>query len=84
MTFAARSHEALERKDAADTYTALAELVSRVSERSKELEAKLEAARLLHGMALDVIRKGKWHPSQEPQVAGIRKQLSQALGVINA
>lgn len=81
MTFAVRSHEALERKDTADTYTALAELVTMVSQRSRELEEKLAEARLLHGMALDAIRKGKWHPSVEAQVAGVRKQLTQALGV---
>ena len=75
MTHAARSHEALERKDQWDALTSLSELVEAVSKDAKRQAAELAEARLVLAMADDVIRKGTWHPSHQNQVAGVRSQI---------
>lgn len=75
MTHAARSHDALEKRDKWDALTSLSELVETVSKDAKETAAKLAEARLVLAMADDVIRKGSWHPSHQNQVAGVRSQI---------
>jgi hypothetical protein len=75
MTHAARSHEALERRDQWDALTNLSELVEVVSKDAKRIAAELAEARLLLVMADDIIRKGTFHPSVQQQVAGVRGQI---------
>jgi len=75
MTHAARSHEALERRDKWDALTNLSELVDVVSRDAKRMASELAEAKLVLAMADDVIRKGTWHPSHQNQVAGVRSQI---------
>lgn len=75
MTHAARSHDALERRDAFDSLTRVADLAIEASKMAKTLEAELAEAKLVLAMADDIIRKGSWHPSHQHQVAGVRSQI---------
>ena len=75
MTHAAHSHKALERRDAFDSLTRVADLAIEASKMAKTLEAELAEAKLVLAMADDVIRKGQWHPSMQHQVAGVRSQI---------
>ena len=79
MTHAAHSHTALERKDVWDNLTAVADLAIVASKEAKHLEAIIAEQKLLLAMCSDVMRKGTWHPSYQHQVAGVRRQIKQAL-----
>ena len=45
----------------------------------KEQEAQIAEDKLLMAMALDVIRKGDYHPSMQQQVAGVTQKLRRAV-----
>lgn len=75
MTHAAHSHEALAKRDAIDRLSDLADNLRELAKDAQMREAQLAEARLLLGMALDVIRQGKFHPSVQNQVAGVKRQI---------
>lgn len=79
MTYAARSHDALERRDQIDALSDMADQLRDLAKNAKAREAELAEARLLLGMALDVIKRGDFHPSMQHQVAGVRSQIRGAL-----
>lgn len=45
----------------------------------KQQEAQIAEDKLLMAMALDVIRKGDYHPNMQSQVAGITQKLRRAV-----
>jgi len=75
MTHAAHNHAALERRDAFDSLTRVADLAIEASKMAKTLEAELAEAKLVLAMADAILRHGKWHPSMQNQVAGVRSQI---------
>jgi hypothetical protein len=79
MTHAAHSHAALEKRDAIDRLSDLADNLRDLAKDAQAREAQLAEARLLLGMALDVIKKGNFHPSVQNQVAGVKQQIRRAL-----
>ena len=79
MTHAAHSHQALERRDQIDALTDMADRLRDLAKDAKAREAELAETRLLLGMALDVIKRGNYHPSIQQQVAGVRSQIRKAL-----
>jgi hypothetical protein len=79
MTHAAKSHEALERRDQIDALSDMADRLRDLAKDAKAREAQLAEARLLLGMALDVIKRGDYHPHMQQQVAGVRSQIRKAL-----
>ncbi len=79
MTHAAHSHAALEKREAIDRLSDLADNLRELAKDAQAREAQLAEARLLLGMALDVIKKGNFHSSVQAQVAGVKQQIRRAL-----
>ncbi len=75
MTHAAHSHSALERRDQIDALSDISDKLRDLAKDAKAREAQLAEAKLLLGMALDVIKRGNYHPSMQHQVAGVRSQI---------
>ena len=79
MSHAARSHQALEARDQIDMLSDISDKLRDLAKDAKAREAILAEHRLLLGMALDVIKKGTFHPSVQHQVAGVKQQIRKAL-----
>lgn len=67
------------RRDPFDGLTKVADDLRDAKKIWKQQQAQLAEDRLIMAMALDIIRKGEFHPNMQQQVAGVTQKLRRAV-----